>query len=126
MKCSYFNGFINKTLTKPIKKMKKILLGKFFLLLMLITGVAFGQERTITGKVTSQEDGTGLPGVNVILKGTTYGTVTNVDGNYSLAVPASADGVLVFSFIGLTHNRETDRHPIYFGCWNDNKHHTVV
>lgn len=60
---------------------------------------ALAQERTISGKVTSVEDGTGLPGVNVLLKGTSNGTVTDADGNYKLAVPA-AGGTLVFSFIG--------------------------
>ena len=50
--------------------------------------------------VTSDDDGTTLPGVNVVLKGTTNGTVTDIDGNYRLNVP-SAGGTLVFSFIGL-------------------------
>ncbi|MBL7845977.1 MAG: SusC/RagA family TonB-linked outer membrane protein [Cyclobacteriaceae bacterium] len=60
---------------------------------------AFAQERTISGKVTSAEDGGGLPGVNVVLKGTSNGTVTDADGNYKLSVP-STGGTLVFSFIG--------------------------
>lgn len=55
--------------------------------------------RTVTGKVTSLEDATALPGVNVVLKGTTIGTTTDADGSFSLSVPA--DGILVFSFIGL-------------------------
>lgn len=54
----------------------------------------------MTGKVTSTEDGSPLPGVNVILKGTTSGTSTDADGNFSVAVP-STGGALVFSFIGL-------------------------
>jgi Ca-activated chloride channel family protein len=57
------------------------------------------QTRSIFGKVSSGEDGLGLPGVNVILKGTTVGTVTDVQGNYSLTVPHSG-GTLMFSFIG--------------------------
>lgn len=68
--------------------------------LVLVTS-AFAQERTVTGKVTSAEDGSSLPGVNVVLKGTTTGTVTDVDGNYKISVPAEG-GTLVFSFIGLT------------------------
>lgn len=60
---------------------------------------AFAQERTISGKVTSAEDGGGLPGVNVVLKGTSNGTVTDAEGNYKLSVP-STGGTLVFSFIG--------------------------
>ncbi|MBL0743361.1 SusC/RagA family TonB-linked outer membrane protein [Chryseolinea lacunae] len=61
---------------------------------------AMAQERTVTGKVTSAEDGSSLPGVNVIIKGTTSGAVTDANGDYSLSVPASG-GTLVFSFIGL-------------------------
>lgn len=53
----------------------------------------------ITGQVVSAEDGSPLPGVNVVLKGTTTGTVTDVDGRFQL--PSVAGGVLVFSFIGL-------------------------
>jgi len=72
-----------------------------FLSLLLITSMAWAQERVVTGKVTSTEDGSGLPGVNVVVKGTTNGTVTDADGKYSLSVPTSG-GSLVFSFIGLT------------------------
>ncbi|MEM9859084.1 MAG: carboxypeptidase-like regulatory domain-containing protein, partial [Bacteroidota bacterium] len=52
------------------------------------------------GVVTSSEDGLPLPGVNVIIKGTNYGTVTDISGNYNLFGPFNA--TLVFSFIGLT------------------------
>lgn len=61
---------------------------------------AIAQERTVSGKITSLEDGSTLPGVNVILKGTTNGTVTDIDGNFKLSVPADG-GTLIFSFIGL-------------------------
>ncbi len=57
------------------------------------------QGITITGKVSSSEDNEGLPGVNVIVKGTTQGTVTDVMGNYALEVP-SKETVLVFSSVG--------------------------
>jgi len=57
------------------------------------------QDRTITGNVTSQEDGGPLPGVNVIIKGSTTGTVTDIEGNYSINFPESAT-TLIFSFIG--------------------------
>ncbi len=62
---------------------------------------AWAQERIVSGKVTAQEDGSSLPGVNVVLKGTTNGVVTNTDGNYQLSVPESG-GTLVLSFIGFT------------------------
>src|SRR5437868_4477473 len=73
-------------------------------LIMLLTftaGVALAQEKVVTGKVTSTEDGSSIPGVNVVVKGTTNGTTTDADGNYRLSVPASGT-TLVFSFIGLT------------------------
>ena len=77
--------------------MKKYLLTCFALAIALYS---MAQDRTITGKVTSADDGTPLPGVSVILKGTTVGTVTDVDGMYSLSV-SGQDGSLSFSFIGL-------------------------
>jgi TonB-linked SusC/RagA family outer membrane protein len=61
---------------------------------------ALAQERTVSGRVTSTEDGSSLPGVNVVVKGTTSGTVTDADGNFKLSVPSSG-GELIFSFIGL-------------------------
>lgn len=57
------------------------------------------QERTISGTVTD-EDGAPLPGVSVVVKGTTTGIVTNADGNYSLEIPDDAR-TLVFSFVGM-------------------------
>lgn len=70
------------------------------LLLVCSTCVfALAQGRTITGKVTSAEDGSPLPGVSVVVKGTTTGSVTDGGGSYSLSVPAK--GALVFSFIGM-------------------------
>ena len=80
--------------------MKKILLFSFMLLSALVTE-SWAQERTISGKVTAIEDGSTMPGVNVVLKGTTNGTITDVDGNYKLSVP-SEGGILSFSFVGLT------------------------
>jgi TonB-linked SusC/RagA family outer membrane protein len=77
--------------------MKKFLLLCFSFVFVLS---AWAQERVVSGKITAAEDGTTLPGVNVVLKGTTNGTVTDVDGNYRLNVPSSG-GTLVYSFIGL-------------------------
>lgn len=57
-------------------------------------------QRTVTGTVTGEDDGTPVPGVNVIVKGTSAGTVTDIDGRYQIGVPEEG-GVLVFSFIGL-------------------------
>ena len=58
------------------------------------------QERIITGKVLD-ENGEPLPGANVLVKGTSIGTVSDVDGNYTLSIPDDAT-VLVFSFVGYT------------------------
>jgi len=77
--------------------MKKILLLCFSFVFVLS---AWAQDRVVSGKVTSREDASALPGVNVVLKGTTNGTVTDANGSYSLTVPASG-GSLVYSFIGL-------------------------
>src|SRR5689334_8678675 len=78
--------------------MKKILLTCVTLVFALSV---MAQERTVSGKVTSADDGSTLPGVNVIVKGTVNGTVTNAEGAYSLTVSGN-NAVLVFSFIGLT------------------------
>lgn len=68
--------------------------------ILLITTISvFAQERVVTGKVTSAEDGAPIPGVNVILKGTSTGVVSDAQGNYSIQVGGSA-GTLIFSFIG--------------------------
>jgi TonB-linked SusC/RagA family outer membrane protein len=56
-------------------------------------------DRTVTGRVTSQADNTGMPGVNVILKGTQRGTTTDAEGRYSIDVP-EGNVVLIFSFVG--------------------------
>src|SRR5260221_3383573 len=76
---------------------------KKFLLMCFSFGFAisvWAQDRVVTGKLTSKEDGSALPGVNVVLKGTTNGTVSDAEGSYKLTVPSSG-GTLVFSFIGL-------------------------
>ena len=57
-------------------------------------------SNAITGRVISEEDGAALPGVNVIIKGTTVGTVTDLEGNYHLPLTADARQI-VFSFVGL-------------------------
>ena len=79
--------------------MKKILQGSIFLLLMIPSWGVMAQDRMVTGKVTSADDGTALPGVNVLVKGTINGTVSDSNGSYSIATPASG-GILIFSFIG--------------------------
>jgi TonB-dependent starch-binding outer membrane protein SusC len=81
--------------------MKRILQLIVFLVLTVSSLVALAQERTISGRVTAADDGSTLPGVNVVLKGTTIGISTDSDGRYKLSVPATG-GTLIFTFIGLT------------------------
>lgn len=78
--------------------MRKLLL--IFLFVSGLIAQASAQDRTVSGKVSSAEDDSTLPGVTVVLKGTTTGTTTDLDGNYKLSVP-SEGGTLVYSFVGL-------------------------
>src|SRR5690606_25425372 len=66
--------------------------------LVMQTHTVYAQNRTVTGTVMS-DDGTTLPGVSVLEKGTTNGTVTDTNGSFTLNV--NADATLVFSFIGM-------------------------
>ncbi|MGB3850225.1 MAG: SusC/RagA family TonB-linked outer membrane protein [Tunicatimonas sp.] len=68
-------------------------------LCLLGWSAALAQDRTIRGRITSAVDDNDLPGVNVTIKGTSQGTISNIDGNYQLSVPAERD-TLIFSFIG--------------------------
>ncbi|MCD8741529.1 SusC/RagA family TonB-linked outer membrane protein [Mucilaginibacter roseus] len=78
--------------------MKKLLLVSLCFLLLCVTQT-FAQNRTVTGTVTSKDDGLPLPGVSVTVSGTTIGTQTNAAGKFSISVPANAKS-LRFSFIG--------------------------
>jgi len=79
--------------------MTKTLRLKIVFVLMLFSGALCAQTRTVSGKVTSADDGTAVPGVNVFLKGTTNGTSTDGDGNFKLSISEGGES-LVFSFIG--------------------------
>lgn len=72
---------------------------KIILLLLLFPVLLIAQEQILTGKVTDRS-GEAIPGVNVVLKGTSTGTVTNIDGIYRLPVQSTKGAVLSFSFIG--------------------------
>ncbi|HNS29007.1 MAG TPA: carboxypeptidase-like regulatory domain-containing protein, partial [Tenuifilaceae bacterium] len=73
-----------------------------FLALLAFVGINILQAQTVqvTGTVTSAEDGMPIPGVSVMVKGTTIGTSTDIDGKYALSVPQTAT-VLVYSFVGM-------------------------
>ncbi|GAB4421337.1 MAG: SusC/RagA family TonB-linked outer membrane protein [Bacteroidia bacterium] len=68
-------------------------------MLLILAGLQAQAQRTVSGRVTDSENGQGLAGVTVVVKGTTAGALTNDEGNYSVRVGGDAD-VLVFSFIG--------------------------
>lgn len=74
------------------------------LILALVVQISFAQQKTITGTV-SGEDGLPLPGVNVLKKGTSTGTQTDFDGNYS--IEAAEGDILVFSFLGMESQEYT-------------------
>lgn len=77
--------------------MKKLLL----LVVALLCGVSlvFAQTKQIRGTVTSSDDGLPIPGVSVVVKGTTIGTVTDIDGNFQLTAPENE--TLKFTFVGM-------------------------
>jgi TonB-linked SusC/RagA family outer membrane protein len=84
-------------------KQNQLIMSRKFSLMCFLFGFVFSvwaQDRVVTGRVTSKEDGSPLPGVNVVLKGTTNGTITNNEGKYSVSIPTGG-GVLSFSFIGM-------------------------
>lgn len=77
--------------------MKQNLL-RFFLGCLFLIGVAYAQNRQVSGKVTSAEDGTALAGVSVSVQGTSTATQTDASGNFSINAPAN--GTLVFTYVG--------------------------
>ena len=67
---------------------------------------SFAQDRTITGKVTSSQDNLSVPGITVVVKGTTIGTSTDIDGFYKIKVPSTSK-TLVFTGVGMK-NKEVE------------------
>lgn len=100
--------FIKKTkeheesnmLTSELKNINRFRMKTIYILLLFFFSSMqlFAQERVITGIVTD-ETGAGLPGATVVLKGTTKGTVTDVDGKYQISVPQTG-GTIQVSFVG--------------------------
>ncbi|MCK4745690.1 MAG: SusC/RagA family TonB-linked outer membrane protein, partial [Bacteroidales bacterium] len=71
-----------------------------FVFLVFTVVMLYAQGEQITGSVTGAEDGDALPGVSVVVKGTTTGTVTDFNGQYTITVPETST-TLVFSFVGM-------------------------
>jgi TonB-linked SusC/RagA family outer membrane protein len=98
--------FCQNKLFKLQISMKKIIRFKVLILCLLVFhelmfGIqVFGQKTTITGKVTESSTNNPLPGVTVLEKGTSNGTTTNTEGNFSITV--NNESVLIFSFIGFS------------------------
>src|SRR5674476_1535734 len=76
---------------------RKMLKAMFLCILMVVSSSLFAQN-IVTGSV-KDDTGQTLPGVSVVVKGTTIGTVTDINGKYSLSIPANA--TLIFSFVGM-------------------------
>ncbi len=95
---------IDLTLFNFIFNLNFIFMKRFTLFLALVAFIGLAnldaQTREISGMVTSSSDGQAIPGVSVVVKGTTIGTTTNVDGSYTLSVPQDASA-LIFSFVGM-------------------------
>ncbi|WP_421871692.1 SusC/RagA family TonB-linked outer membrane protein [Marinoscillum sp.] len=79
-------------------KMMKYLLP---MLLFMCSMWSFAQDRTLSGKVTDGDTGEGLPGATILVKGTDNGTITDINGNYSITIPSwQGDAVITVSFVG--------------------------
>lgn len=85
--------------------MRKTLLFLVVLFTFALGRESLAQQRQITGTIISGEDNFPLPGVNILVKGTTRGTISDLDGNFS--IQASTGEVLVFSFVGFTSQEVT-------------------
>ncbi len=79
-----------------MKKLTLFLICLFFLGMQMVNA----QVRSVSGTVTSSDDNSTIPGVSVTVKGTTLGTITDIDGNFQLDVPDDA-AIIVFSFVGM-------------------------
>ncbi|MCX2837716.1 TonB-dependent receptor [Salinimicrobium sp. MT39] len=91
-------NFLKLTKNNPTRLMKKIVITTYFLLFSIIM---LGQTTVeVSGKVVDNDSGIPIPGVNIIEKGTTNGTMTDFDGNFVLEAPANA--TLVISYLGYT------------------------
>ncbi len=76
------------------------------LVVSILFGLVVNAQQTVTGTVLSQPDGLPLPGANILVKGTTTGATTDMDGNYSIEVE-NGSAVLVFSYVGFTPQNVT-------------------
>ena len=92
-----FHIFYNRFMKKHFIKLSK---GLGLLVCLLAFNLAYAQVK-VTGKITDATDNSTIPGANILIKGTTTGTTSDVDGNFTLSTP-NKDAVLVISFTGFT------------------------
>ena len=85
-----------KNFTSLGVQLRRALLAAGALIFLVCSSYA---QTTVSGRVTSTEDSGPLPGVNILVKGTADGTISNADGNFTIVVPSS-ESILVFSFVG--------------------------
>ena len=81
--------------SKLLTRLKLLLCGALF----MCSASLLAQDVTVTGTIISSEDNSGIPGVNILIKGSSTGTTTDLDGKYSLSVPGS-ESFLIFSSVG--------------------------
>ena len=111
-KTSLFRIFLHRVYKKEILK---IITAMLFLVMIVNINQARAvseelQQRKVTGMVTDSKTGDPLPGVNIVLQGSTVGTMSNAGGQFSIDVPG-ANAVLVFSFIGYVAKDSCSRKP---------------
>lgn len=94
----YNHAFVESVI--HLKRKSKNMYRTIFLLLLLLPFAALSQQRIITGTVKDAADGSTLPGVTILEKGTTNGTTTDSKGNFSLKINETSK-FLIFSFIGM-------------------------
>jgi TonB-linked SusC/RagA family outer membrane protein len=99
-------SFLPDDLPTSLSYAKMKILSVMVVLLVVCSNTLLAQSKTVSGTVNSATDNSPLPGVNVLLQGTTTGTVTDIDGKYSISVSGS-DAVLTFSSIGFSTITET-------------------
>ena len=86
--------------------MRRTLWVSFLLICLLCTSV-WAQDRRLTGKVVSAEDNSPIPGVSVVVKGSSRGTTSDANGAFTLSVPDNSATAIVFSFVGVVTQEVT-------------------
>ncbi|MFY0606807.1 MAG: TonB-dependent receptor [Cyclobacteriaceae bacterium] len=90
-----------------LKFFTHVKLGIFLVITILSVSELSAQSRTVSGNVADSENNESLPGVTILVKGTGSGSVTDIDGNYNVTIPAGVeDPILVYSFVGFAQKEE--------------------